>query len=171
MRTLRADDPEPDAVRDAGSRYVIAACNAGSYALAVVLAITVSSATIRPGRLAVFGFGLAVTLVGAALRWYAILTLADAFSNTVAVEGDQPIIEAGPYRWVRHPSYTGGMLMFLGIALALTNWLSVAVVLVGVAVGYGYRIRVEERALRAELGEAYADYAERTPYRLVPYVY
>ncbi|GAA0310750.1 methyltransferase family protein [Halarchaeum salinum] len=171
VRTLREDDPDPDAVRDAGSKYVIAACNAGSYGLAVLLAVGVPAATIRPARTAVFVCGLGVTLVGAALRWYAIRALADAFHGTVHVERDQSVVEVGPYRWVRHPSYTGGILMFLGIALALTNWLSLLAVCVGVAVGYGYRIRIEERALRATLGDAYAAYAERTSYRLVPYVY
>jgi len=170
LRTLREDDPAPDTIRDAGSKYVIAACNAGSYALAVTFALVVPGTTIRPARPAVFACGLTVTLAGAAIRWYAIRTLADAFSTTVAVERDHSVVETGPYRWVRHPSYTGGMLMFLGLALALTNWLSLLAV-GGVAVGYGYRIRVEEHALCDELGAAYAAYAERTPYRLVPYVY
>ena len=119
LRTLREDDPAPDTIRDAGSKYVIAACNAGSYALAVTFALVVPGTTIRPARPAVFACGLTVTLAGAVIRWYAIRTLADAFSTTVAVERDHSVVETGPYRWVRHPSYTGGMLMFLGLALAL----------------------------------------------------
>jgi protein-S-isoprenylcysteine O-methyltransferase Ste14 len=70
---------------------------------------------------------------------------------------------------VRHPSYTGGILMFTGIGVALANWASLAIlVIVSVAV-YSYRIAVEEKALLGAIGEPYAAFM-RTRKRLIPYV-
>jgi len=80
------------------------------------------------------------------------------------------VIEAGAYRWVRHPSYAGGMLMYIGTGLALTNWLSVLIIAVAGALGYIYRVHVEERALLAHLGARYEQYMRRTK-RFVPFVF
>jgi len=171
VRRSREDAPDPGTVRDAGSRYAIYGFAGGGLALAFWVASGLPSATMAAARGGVFALGLAVTLCGTAIRWYAVRTLGDAFHGTVNVREDQRVVDAGPYRWVRHPSYTGGTAMFLGFGLALTNWASVACVLLGTAVGYGYRVRVEEAALREELGAAYREYAERTPYRVVPFVY
>jgi protein-S-isoprenylcysteine O-methyltransferase Ste14 len=74
-------------------------------------------------------------------------------------EGGQ-LVEQGPYALVRHPVYTGGLLFTTGISLALSPW----------AVVWALKASVEERFL-AERYPAYADYRERTRYRLIPYVY
>ena len=85
------------------------------------------------------------------------------------VQSDHAVVDRGAYRWVRHPSYTGGMMMFLGIGVALGNWVSVAVLtLIPIAV-YAYRVRVEERALLATLGDSYRSYMQ-TRKRFVPFV-
>src|SRR5262249_50419629 len=81
---------------------------------------------------------------------------------------DQTVVQKGPYRLVRHPSYTGALLTVLGILLCQTNWLSLACFLLALP-GFAYRIRVEERALVTALGEPYRDYMRRTK-RLVPSV-
>ena len=73
----------------------------------------------------------------------------------------------GPYRFVRHPTYSGLLLLFLGTGLALGDWLSVAALVLLPGVGIGYRIMVEERMLLAGLGDDYAQYRKRT-WRLVP---
>ena len=171
LRQVREDSPDEGTVRDAGSKHVIYAFVGGGTAIAFFVALAVPAAAITTVPVAVFAVGLGVTLGGTALRLYAVRTLGDSFNSTVNVRADQAVVEAGPYRWVRHPSYTGAVLMFLGVGLALTNWASVACALLGALGGYGYRVRVEERALRAELGSAYEAYAERTPYRIVPFVY
>jgi protein-S-isoprenylcysteine O-methyltransferase Ste14 len=80
------------------------------------------------------------------------------------------VIEIGAYRWVRHPSYTGGILMYLGTGIALTNWLSAIMMSVAGAVGYVYRVHVEERALEANLGGRYQEYMRRTK-RFIPFVF
>jgi protein-S-isoprenylcysteine O-methyltransferase Ste14 len=82
----------------------------------------------------------------------------------------QTVIQEGAYRWVRHPSYTGGMLMYLGTGLALTNWLSAVILTAMGAAGYAYRVHVEERALATTLGEQYQDYMRRTK-RFLPFVF
>jgi protein-S-isoprenylcysteine O-methyltransferase Ste14 len=92
------------------------------------------------------------------------------FSGTVHVEKDQPIVERGAYRFLRHPSYTGGFLISTGIGLTLTNWLSVGLMALGSGVGYLFRVRAEERALLETLGEPYRQYMGRTK-RFVPFAF
>jgi protein-S-isoprenylcysteine O-methyltransferase Ste14 len=104
------------------------------------------------------------------LRRYCFRTLGRFFTGNVKVQADQTVIENGPYRFVRHPSYTGGMLMYFGTRLALTNWLS-ALILVGMgALTYAYRVRVEEQALGTSIGQPYLEYRRRTK-RFVPFVF
>lgn len=114
--------------------------------------------------------GLVTILAGMAFRWVAILTLGRAFTVDVSIASDHQIVERGPYRVLRHPSYTGGLLSIAGLAMLYANVLGAAVLLLPVTAAYLYRIKVEEAALRAAFGEAFASYARRT-WRLVPYVY
>jgi protein-S-isoprenylcysteine O-methyltransferase Ste14 len=79
-------------------------------------------------------------------------------------------VERGPFRWVRHPSYTGVLLAFLGWALTLENWVAMALVVVPIFIAFVRRMNVEEEALRGALGERYAAYMKRTK-RLIPGVY
>jgi protein-S-isoprenylcysteine O-methyltransferase Ste14 len=83
------------------------------------------------------------------------------------VVDEQTVVDRGPYRWVRHPSYTGLLLTLVGLGLALGNWLSVLTLVVLPVAGLVVRIRVEERALLGALGEPYREYAGRHR-RLVP---
>ena len=92
------------------------------------------------------------------------------FTFSVAVHADQPVIEAGPYRYIRHPSYTGALITLAGLGLALGNWAGLIALLACMAIAYGYRIRIEESALVAALGEPYKKYIRRT-YRLLPYIF
>ena len=78
--------------------------------------------------------------------------------------------DTGPYRWVRHPSYSGLLLQFVGFALSLNNLLCLVAILLPVCWALGYRIRVEEAALHGSLGDAYKKYTDRTK-KLVPSVY
>lgn len=80
------------------------------------------------------------------------------------------VIERGAYRYVRHPSYTAAALIYLGIGLALGNWIAVLIIMAGVALAFGYRVRVEERALLSVIGEPYRDYMARTK-RFVPFLW
>ena len=86
------------------------------------------------------------------------------------VRTDRVVVDRGAYRYVRHPSYTAGTILFLGIGLALGNWISLLVLMPVVIAVYGYRIAVEERALAATIGEPYRLYMGRTT-RFVPFVF
>ena len=117
----------------------------------------------------IFCTGIATLVAGSLLRRHCFRQLGEYFTGDVQAHPDQPVIDRGAYRWVRHPSYTAGILMFTGIGLALGNWASLLVLVLTSAVVYTYRIRVEERALIAEIGEPYVVYM-RSRKRLVPFV-
>ncbi len=114
--------------------------------------------------------GVLIFLAGLALRWYAIIYLGRFFTVDVAIAEDHRVVESGPYRVVRHPSYTGALLAFLGFGTCLGNWVSLAVATLPIALAFMRRIHVEEAALVQALGERYSAYAGRTR-RLVPWVY
>ena len=116
------------------------------------------------------GLGIAVLLAGGALRWYSIIYLGRFFTVNVAIAPDHRLIDGGPYRRVRHPSYTGALLTFLGLAICMQNWASLLILMTGTTVAFLYRIRVEERALSDAFGERYRQYMQRTA-RLIPGVY
>jgi protein-S-isoprenylcysteine O-methyltransferase Ste14 len=138
--------------------------------VAFACAFESSGATIVTGRLAVFWVGIALIAVGALFRQHCFRVLGSSFKPVVDVRSDQVVVETGAYRFVRHPSYAAAVLIFLGIALALTNWASLLVILATVTIVYGYRIRVEEAALLSTLGDSYRAYMARTK-RLVPFVW
>jgi protein-S-isoprenylcysteine O-methyltransferase len=114
--------------------------------------------------------GVAIFALGLVFRFYAIRHLGRFFTVNVAIASDHQLIETGPYRLVRHPSYTGALLAMLGFALTIGNWLSAVVILLPIFLAFVYRMNVEERALRAGLGETYNSYCRRTK-RLLPFIY
>jgi len=114
--------------------------------------------------------GLAVFVSGLLLRWWSIWTLGRFFTVQVAIASDHKLIEQGPYRLLRHPSYTGSLMMFVGFALCVGNWMTLVAMLVPVFSVFAWRIHVEEAALGENFGDAWRDYARRT-WRLIPLVY
>jgi protein-S-isoprenylcysteine O-methyltransferase Ste14 len=114
--------------------------------------------------------GAVLFAVGLIFRWWAIVTLGRFFTVDVTIEKDHELVERGPFRWVRHPSYTGVLLAFVGFALTLRNWGAILVVLAPIFVAFVRRMNVEEEALRGALGERYVQYMRRTK-RLIPGVY
>lgn len=111
--------------------------------------------------------GLVVAWTGLALRFWAIAVLGRSFRTTVEVDAGQPVVDRGPYRCVRHPSYSGLLIFAMGIGLALGNWLSLLLVVAVLPVVIVRRIAVEEAALTEVLGQPYRDYQTRTK-RLIP---
>jgi len=117
----------------------------------------------------VFYPGIFLMLLGVLVRQWAIAVLGRFFSLTVRVAEDHRVVVKGPYRLVRHPSYTGVLITFIGLALAVQSWGALLVLLTVFGVSYGYRMRVEERVLQSELGPDYAEYMKRTK-RLIPFL-
>jgi len=114
--------------------------------------------------------GIGLFAAGIALRWYSILYLGRFFTVNVAIAADHRLIDQGPYRYLRHPSYTGAVAAFAGLGLCLANWASLAVILLPVIAVFLRRILIEEAALREAFGEEYRRYAQRTK-RLIPFLY
>jgi protein-S-isoprenylcysteine O-methyltransferase Ste14 len=114
--------------------------------------------------------GIAMMIAGVAFRLWAILTLGRHFSLSVSVDANHTIIEKGPYKYIRHPSYTGTFITFIGVGLGLNSWLASCVLLVIFALIYGYRIKVEEASLLSQFQSDYEEYRKRT-WRLIPFIY
>ncbi len=156
-------------VADQGSRPVLRISMGVGAIGAIVLSNAVPAAQIT-NRAVTAWVGLVVLWCGIALRLWSFHTLGRYFTFTVQTSGDQPVITDGPYRWIRHPSYAGVLLAVIGVGLFIGNWLSLAALTVAVVVGLVNRIRIEEQALLADLGDRYRDYAA-THKRLIPYVW
>jgi protein-S-isoprenylcysteine O-methyltransferase Ste14 len=155
--------------RDRLSRYVIIVGMLAGIVLAVA-ATHWHAFDITITRAVVFYTGLALMVAGLAFRAYAMRQLGRLFIPEVRVQPGQKLVQAGPYRLLRHPSYTGMLITVLGYGLALTNWLSLAVLLAVAGLVFGWRMRVEEAALLEAFGDEYRAYMQRTK-RLIPWLY
>jgi protein-S-isoprenylcysteine O-methyltransferase Ste14 len=114
--------------------------------------------------------GLAIIVVGMILRFISIWTLGSFFTVDVTIREDHKIKKDGVYRFLRHPSYSGSLLSFIGFGISLNNWLSLIVVTILITVGLINRIRIEEKVLTDQFGADYLDYKKNT-YRLIPWIY
>jgi protein-S-isoprenylcysteine O-methyltransferase Ste14 len=90
-------------------------------------------------------------------------------ASTIRVEERQPVASTGPYAYVRHPMYSGTLLLILPMPLALGSWWSVLLVVPFFPV-LVWRILDEENFLRKDL-PGYAEYMQRVRHRLVPWVW
>jgi protein-S-isoprenylcysteine O-methyltransferase Ste14 len=117
----------------------------------------------------VFYPGIILMLLGIGIRQWAIAVLGQFFSLNVRVVEDHRVVDKGPYRWVRHPSYTGVLITFIGLSLAVQSLGALLVLLAVFTISFGYRMHVEEKTLLTELGDNYASYMKRTK-RIIPYV-
>jgi len=142
---------------DRGSKaVVIGAINVGIF-LGFLAACTEPRLSIGRHWKTAFALGIAVWLVGIAFRLYSIHVLGRFFTYDVAISKDQHVVEVGPYRWLRHPSYLGGLLAVIGFGMTLTNWLAILLPACCLLAGYAYRIPIEEQALVCGLGPAYTN--------------
>ncbi len=155
---------------DRGSFVVMSIVVGGGVIAACVLAAVWTGAAIPWLRVQVTLAGLVVVVLGAALRWWSIFALGRYFTFEVAVRSTQSVVQSGPYRFVRHPSYTAILIMLLGVGLVLENWVSLVTLLVTGLIGLLYRIKVEELALVEGLGQPYVEYMRHTR-RLIPLMF
>jgi protein-S-isoprenylcysteine O-methyltransferase Ste14 len=107
---------------------------------------------------------------GLALRTWANRALGGSYTRTLQTTSEQQIVESGPYRWIRHPGYTGSILLYLGAGLATLNLYGLVAIALSTLTAYAYRIRAEETMLLAAFGESYRGYMARTR-RLLPFLF
>jgi protein-S-isoprenylcysteine O-methyltransferase Ste14 len=151
---------------DRGTRTVVSFTLGVSVLLGAAMTAWVPGLDLpAPGVFAVAG--AAVFWLGLAVRAWAVVALGGSFRTSVEVDAGQAVVTSGPYRWVRHPSYTGLLLIVLGIGIALANPLSLVVCVVLPVAGLLPRIAVEEAEMVRVLGEPYDRYRAVTR-RLVP---
>jgi protein-S-isoprenylcysteine O-methyltransferase Ste14 len=137
----------------------------GSFFLAWVPALRITSYIVPT-----FWLGIALLISGSLLRRHCFRTLGESFTGDVRASSDQQIVTRGAYSILRHPSYTGGILMNAGVGIALGSWASALLMTAGSLAVYSYRIAVEERALLAAIGAPYREFMS-TRKRLIPFVY
>lgn len=104
--------------------------------------------------------GIVMVWAGMAFRLWAVLTLGAFFRTSVVVQEGHQLVTAGPYRWLRHPAYTGAIVTMAGLGLALGNWVSLGAMILFPSIAIAWRVYVEERALTEQFGEAYRDFSK-----------
>ena len=152
-----------------GGLLIVVLCGIIAVTIARLAVAKVPQAAV-PGGLISLGVGLSIMCGGILLRVWSITTLGRYFTYTVKTSPDQPVITSGPYRFVRHPSYLGFILAFIGIGFIQENWVSIMALTLIPLIGFARRIHVEENALTSTLGNAYSSYAS-THKRLIPFVW
>jgi protein-S-isoprenylcysteine O-methyltransferase Ste14 len=118
----------------------------------------------------VFAIGLAIMLLGLGLRIWAVVTLGASFRTTVETHDAQKVVRRGPYKLIRHPSYSGLLLMCCGYGIAVQNWLSLAIAVLLPLAALLYRIHIEEAAMVSSMGSDYSEYRKNTK-KLLPWVW
>ena len=151
---------------DRGSRVVIWL---GIFA-AIFLSDYFATHNIAPIPEPFFYIGIILMLGGIVFRQWAIWILGRFFSTRVRIVSDHRIVMEGPYGFLRHPSYTGMLMILIGLGLASRTWLGTVIILAMFSLVIGYRIKVEENALKTEFGAAYFEYGKRTK-RLIPFLF
>lgn len=117
-----------------------------------------------------FVIGIIIIATGLFIRIKAILTLNKYFTYTVSNIYNHKLIETGLYKTIRHPGYLGQLIIFIGISISMSNWLSIISMIIPVLTGYLYRIKVEEKFMAEQLGEIYLNYKKRTK-KLLPMIF
>jgi protein-S-isoprenylcysteine O-methyltransferase Ste14 len=152
------------AAADRATRALIAIALAAAFALAALTESWAKAPRIGgPYRAG----GLIVIWLGLGIRVWAVGALGRAFRTTVEVDAGQAVVSSGPYRWVRHPSYSGLLLIVGGFGLAVGNWPALAICVVLPLAALVRRISVEEAELTRVLGDRYRAYQAHTK-RLIP---
>ena len=113
--------------------------------------------------------GIVFMFGGIVFRQWAISVLGRYFSVEIGVQKEQKVVDSGPYSLIRHPSYTGALIFYVGMGLSMQSWAAALVAVIVFGAVYGYRIFVEEKVLINELGNNYVEYKKRTK-RIIPFI-
>jgi protein-S-isoprenylcysteine O-methyltransferase Ste14 len=155
---------------DKGSKLIVIGAANLAMMIGFIVAMAFPGLSIRAHWGALFDAGIAVWLSGALFRFYSMRMLGRFFTYDVAISAGQHVVDRGPYRWIRHPSYLGSLVAEIGLGMTFTNWLAMFLPVLCLAAAYAYRIPIEEQALLEGLGSAYRDYMRRT-WRLIPFLF
>jgi len=136
-----------------------------SITLAVFIAFTFPGFTLIK-----YFSGLSFILIGISIRVIAIISLKSLFNSNVSIHYNHTLKTDGIFKKVRHPSYSGSLLSFLGLGLTLGNWISLLIIFLPVLSAFLYRIDIEEKVLSNNFKEEYPDYKKRTK-KLIPYLF
>ncbi len=157
-----------NALKDKGSLWMLYICITIGY----ILSFSIGATTI--GRIyhwdTFFCIGIAMAILGLIIRIQSILTLNDEFTYSVSKVENHKLIKTGIYKKIRHPGYLGQLIIFIGISISMSNWLSVILMIIPIAIGYNYRINVEERFMCEHFGEEYLNYKSGTK-KIIPIIY
>jgi len=153
---------------DKGSLWLLYGLITLGYALSFSIGVT------KIGRVyhwnTFFAIGMALVVIGFTIRMYSILRLNQYFTYSVAKVKNHKIIDTGLYKFIRHPGYLGQLMIFMGISISISNWISILLMMIPVMLGYLYRIKVEEKFMTDQFGEDYQHYQDRTK-RIIPLLY
>jgi len=119
---------------------------------------------------AVFYIGSVLIVFGLLMRWYSIWYIGKAFTVQVKIVENHELITSGIYKKIRHPSYTGLLMYYLGLGLVMENYVCLSLLLVAPIIAVLYRIQLEEGVLLGHFKQAYQTYQKRS-WRLIPFVY
>lgn len=114
--------------------------------------------------------GLFIVVLGMVLRFFSIWSLGRFFTVDVTIRDNHEIKKDGLYKILRHPSYSGSLLSFIGFGVSLNNWLSLVTIIFFITIAFLNRIRIEEKALIEYFGDDYLNYKKNT-YRIIPWIY
>ncbi len=156
--------------KDRGTRYLNILSITIGLTSAVILSILTDLNFIIDNENSTFWIGFGVMLIGLSLRVWSVFMLGGSFRTTVEIHGDQAIVKNGPYKLIRHPSYSGLLLICLGYGIAVHNWLSLLIVFALPLAALLYRIRVEEAFMVELFGSEYEEYKLHTK-RLIPWIW
>lgn len=141
------------------------------FSISMMLVLLIINVYVTPwffySNMAVSIFGSTLALFGVCLRFYAIRTLSIYFDANIQIKVNHQLIQDGLFQYIRHPSYTGSLLTFIGFGIASLNVLTAIVLPVFLIIAYTQRIRLEENILIEGFGQKYENY-RKTTWALVP---
>jgi protein-S-isoprenylcysteine O-methyltransferase Ste14 len=149
----------------------------GINVISIILAIIIGNLFIKVKYLSISGsfhshliLAIIIIWAGLCLRFWSVQTLGKFFRTTVMIQKGHRVVKNGPYRYIRHPSYTGLLLTTIGVAIGMENWIGLILMVLIVFISLKKRINLEEEVLQKSLGEEYTSYIKNTK-KLIPFIY
>ena len=114
--------------------------------------------------------GISLVVLGIIIRFFAVRSLGKMFTVDVTIREGHALNTSGMYAFLRHPSYSGSLISFMGFGLAQDNWLGFALIVIPVFISFVYRANIEEKVLIEAFGNDYIEYKKRSK-RFFPFIY